>query len=142
MVLYQRDLSRKLADQDSAVAQLQAALGAEWDIEVTEYVLFLLPVRQPWSNSRLHRVAVFGSCGFWYCLEILYPVAVYRALSTELCWILAQLSNSFIRPGTDALHWPVALHAGPPPGRRRPLGDPARLPVHAAAVPAPAGAHL
>jgi hypothetical protein len=36
MVLYQRDLSRKLADQDSAVAQLQEALGADWDIEVSD----------------------------------------------------------------------------------------------------------
>jgi hypothetical protein len=53
MVLYQRDLSRKLADQDSAVAQLQEALGADWDIEVGSccaviYVYLLLSC-VPWS---------------------------------------------------------------------------------------------
>jgi hypothetical protein len=51
MVLYQRDLSRKLADQDSAVAQLQEALGADWDIEVSDDFLVLLLVRRPCSHS-------------------------------------------------------------------------------------------
>jgi hypothetical protein len=37
MVIYQRDLSRKLANQAEAVADLQAALGDTWDIQVRTY---------------------------------------------------------------------------------------------------------
>jgi hypothetical protein len=34
LVIYQRDLSRKLANEAAAVLQLQTSLGAEWEIEV------------------------------------------------------------------------------------------------------------
>lgn len=34
MVIYQRDLSRKLANEAEALAQLQGSLGDDWEIQV------------------------------------------------------------------------------------------------------------